>query len=251
MISLAALSAPVRAATLAADFEGLGEAFYGSSLTTGGITFANWRNEPGGAVNSLSVDDGADWWATQFPALGTYAQGKTLVSSVISPGPSPSFSLLNSLDITPTAGGTYTSASVNVIYQINLGVPGFEDYTGNTIGVRAFRNGVQVADVPVTVDTPLATRPGFNSTYGAKTLAVSGVAFDALQLYGAGTHQGGGALLTIDNVTLAPEPASAAVVLMLGSAAALGARRRRRQRCAGMTRPAQDVTPAPDCFRPQ
>jgi hypothetical protein len=80
------------------------------------------------------------------------------------------------------------------------------------------------------VDTPLVTRPVLNSTYGAKTLAVSGVPFDALQLYGAGTQYGGGALVTIDNVTIAPEPTSAAACLLGSATVLMGPRSGRRRR---------------------
>src|SRR4051812_18378180 len=100
-----------------ADFDGLTEGFVGNSLTTGGITFSNWKIEAGGGANALSIDDGSGWWSSSFPALGAYAQGKSLVALVNGPGPEPSFALLHSLDIAPAGGGVNTFASLNVVYQ--------------------------------------------------------------------------------------------------------------------------------------
>ncbi|MBL8762447.1 MAG: hypothetical protein JNL50_14220, partial [Phycisphaerae bacterium] len=86
---------------------------------------------------------------------------------------------------------------------------------GNTISLEAYRNGVLV-------NSDSAVIPG-NFQINHWTLKVSGVAFDTLRVNGSGPTDRGIFIGLVDNVVIAPAPATA----VLGVLGLVAPRRRR------------------------
>lgn len=198
-ITLQCVGVGVAGASIA-TFDSLGEGDLGTTFTDGGITFFSLDDRAtigDGSFNCERADGTLS--SSGFSAPNALGFGAWV------PGPFAAFSQCGSFSFKD--GTVQTFASIDVFEWMSP--------AGNTIWLEAYRNGVLV-------NSSGAVIPG-NFEINHWTLSVSGVAFDTLRVNGSGPTDRGIFIGLVDNVVIAPAPATA-VLGVLG----LVAQRRRR-----------------------
>lgn len=198
-VSLQCLIVGVAGASIA-TFDSLAEGDLGTTFTDAGITFSDLDDRAGGGPVSFNIEraegtlSGAGFSAPNALGFGAWV-----------PGPLAAFSQCGSFSF--TNGTVRTFASIDVFEWMSP--------AGNTISLEAYRNGVLV-------NSDSAVIPG-NFQINHWTLKVSGVAFDTLRVNGSGPTDRGIFIGLVDNVVIAPAPATA----VLGVLGLVAPRRRR------------------------
>lgn len=162
-----------------ATFDALGEGALDISFTTEGITFFDLDDRAGGGPVTFAIEQsdgtlsGPGFSPPNALGFGGWA-----------PGPYPAFGQCGSFKF--TTGTVQNFASVDVFEWMS--------YSGNTISLEAYLNGVLVNSMTIVL-------PG-NGLINHWNLSVSGVLFDTLRVNGSGPTDRGVFFGLVDNVVV-------------------------------------------------
>lgn len=185
----------------------------------GGITFFEaWNGFPPVHDSIMAIDDGTDVW-TRNPDMLDFVQGSLLNTGAVSVG-SGGFAFTATKTFKMTTGRIENHVALSIAYVVR---EPSTDYSNNTVGIQALRDGQVVATDTFQTNVVLGQSGGGSFTFGAGRLELSGVDFDTVQFFATGPSPFGSILGAIDNVTITPEPGSFLTLALL--LAAFGVRR--------------------------
>lgn len=195
VLSSVALASPTLAAI--ATFDNFSEGFSGTTITDEGITFFDLDERLGQSPAKFSLE------GSTAEQLGSAAPNYLTTEGFV-PGPDPSFGRFGSARI--TTGKVQQAASLELFSQ--------PAPSNNILTLEARREGNLVNSDSAALNDFESVGTG---SLFHKTFAVSGVAFDELQLVASGPDQQGVAFIGIDNVRTVPEPSSGLGILAVGA----------------------------------
>jgi hypothetical protein len=151
------------------------------------------------AEETLAIDDSANVWGNA-PGMLEFIDGKLLNINAFSNGPnSYAFAIWKSMHM--ALDGVHTGARVSMAYVVEDIADG-NDYSSSEITLLALLDGEPVATDVINSDNVLGTSPGGSFSFGAGTLEISGIAFDALVVFSNGPGTFGTVRMGMDNLVV-------------------------------------------------